>query len=196
MQLWGIEAAALLDSMPSGDDLITVVEPLTEEPYLLLGCASGNIQVRAAMQVALLLIHNPSSSKPILSLIYRRDCSMRACDHGSPYLQQMCICCPEEAFLELFQRGQTSAWYEENVMRRMSNDPLLLAGCRSDGILKQLGPGRSGGLHSQPDASHKCDYCSASFSITACKQQIYLLLWLPPVTSAPVMCVLCCSHNG
>ena len=91
MQLWGIEAAALLDSMPSGDDLITAVEPLTEEPYLLLGCASGNIQVRAAVHLALLLILNPSSSKPILSLIYRQDCSMRACDHESPYLRQMCM---------------------------------------------------------------------------------------------------------
>ena len=45
MQLWGVEAAALLDSMPSGDDLITAVEALAEEPYLLLGCASGDIQV-------------------------------------------------------------------------------------------------------------------------------------------------------
>ena len=45
VQLWGVEAAALLDSMPSGDDPITTVEPLADEPYLLLGCASGNIQV-------------------------------------------------------------------------------------------------------------------------------------------------------
>ncbi|KAK9908560.1 hypothetical protein WJX75_009693 [Coccomyxa subellipsoidea] len=49
VQLWGVEAAALLDSMPSGDDLITAVEALAKEPYLLLGCASGDIQVAALM---------------------------------------------------------------------------------------------------------------------------------------------------
>lgn len=45
MQLWGVEAAALLDSMPCEGDLITVVEPLADEPYILLGCDSGNVQV-------------------------------------------------------------------------------------------------------------------------------------------------------
>lgn len=45
VQLWGVEAAALLDSMPSEDDPITTVEPLADEPYLLLGCASGSIKV-------------------------------------------------------------------------------------------------------------------------------------------------------
>lgn len=44
MQLWALSDGALLDSMPFADP-VTAVAVMHFEPYVLLGCASGNVQV-------------------------------------------------------------------------------------------------------------------------------------------------------
>ena len=49
-QLWGIEAGGFVDSLSnSGEDLITTVCPLFDEPYVLLGCKSGKMQAASLL---------------------------------------------------------------------------------------------------------------------------------------------------
>ncbi len=48
VQLWGIQAGAFLDSLSCADDIITAAEAMQDEPYVLLGYASGSVQ--ACMQ--------------------------------------------------------------------------------------------------------------------------------------------------
>lgn len=44
LQLWGLSDGRLLESMPFADP-VTSVAIMHDEPFILLGCASGNVQV-------------------------------------------------------------------------------------------------------------------------------------------------------
>lgn len=44
LQLWSLTDGHLLDSMPFADP-VTSVAIMHDEPFILLGCASGNVQV-------------------------------------------------------------------------------------------------------------------------------------------------------
>ena len=51
VQLWGVQAGGLLDTLPAGKggDEVMVVEPLSEEPYVLLGTRGGTVRVAALL---------------------------------------------------------------------------------------------------------------------------------------------------
>lgn len=50
VQLWGIEAGGFVDSLSNPqEDQITTVCPLIDEPYVLLGCASGKLRSAALL---------------------------------------------------------------------------------------------------------------------------------------------------
>lgn len=44
LQLWALSDGSLLESMPFADPVMSVAV-MQDEPYVLLGCASGNVQV-------------------------------------------------------------------------------------------------------------------------------------------------------
>lgn len=44
LQLWALSDGSLLESMPFADP-VTCVAVMHDEPFVLLGCASGNVQV-------------------------------------------------------------------------------------------------------------------------------------------------------
>ena len=50
LQLWGVAAGGLLDTLPNSGDEVVVLEPVqAQEPYVLLGCRSGRVQVAALL---------------------------------------------------------------------------------------------------------------------------------------------------
>ena len=51
MQLWGVHAGGLLDSLTC-TDAVTAVAALMPEPYLVLGCRSGGLRVAALLDEA------------------------------------------------------------------------------------------------------------------------------------------------
>jgi hypothetical protein len=52
VQLWGVHAGGLLDSLACADDKVTAAAALLPEPYLVLGCASGGLRVAALLDAA------------------------------------------------------------------------------------------------------------------------------------------------
>ena len=50
LQLWGVAAGGLLDTLPGSGDEVMVLEPVqAQEPYVLLGCRSGRVAVAALL---------------------------------------------------------------------------------------------------------------------------------------------------
>jgi hypothetical protein len=51
VQLWGVQAGGMLDTLPggAGDEEVTAVEPIQAAPYLLLGTRGGAVRVAALL---------------------------------------------------------------------------------------------------------------------------------------------------
>ena len=52
VQLWGVHAGGLLDSLACADDKVTAAAALLPEPYVVLGCASGGLRVAALLDAS------------------------------------------------------------------------------------------------------------------------------------------------
>ena len=79
LQLFSVDEPGILDNLPPAeDDTISVMASFSEEPYILLGCDSGDLRLVALLGADRKLARAPVRIKQMELHSYRGDCLVGA----------------------------------------------------------------------------------------------------------------------